>query len=91
MKNKTDKSRRCAVRQLLGPTPRYKGKPIPWKISIDDGFVEYEYELTTRDTHSIATIFETIRKAFRAKKSAGKIRLPNTNRQTTPPSTHANE
>ena len=43
-------------------------------ISIDDGYVEYAYQMNIGSHHSIAKVERKIRQALRCKKDAGKIR-----------------
>ena len=52
------------------------GKPFgTFLVSIDDGFVEYQYELKLRGRHiSILKVWERLRKAYRARQSVGTIR-----------------
>ena len=46
-----------------------------FKISIDDGYVEYTYRLRPRTkTDSINSVYERIRKAFFVKRVLGEIR-----------------
>ena len=52
------------------------GKPFgTFLVSIDDGFVEYQYELKLRGgKHTIHEVWEKLRKAYRVKQSYGHIR-----------------
>lgn len=44
-------------------------------ISIDDGFVEYEYHVFVGST-CIDDVYDAIRRTFHARKVKGKMRLP---------------
>ena len=46
-------------------------------ISIDDGFVEYSYSVKPKDVGSINEIHKWICRVLGARKTKGKIRLPN--------------
>jgi len=45
-----------------------KGK---WKISIDDGYVEYSYAIDIEDAESINSVYEKIRELFGARRRKG--------------------
>lgn len=53
------------------------GKPCgTFVISIDDGYVEYSFDMSISPTQSINTIAQRIRRAFRAKKTSLVKRIP---------------
>jgi len=45
-----------------------------WKISINDGYCEYQYRIQISDDESVDSVYEKIRKLFRARKRVGVLR-----------------
>jgi len=45
-----------------------------WKISIDDGFCEYQYRIQINNKESIDTVYEKIRELFKARRRRGVLR-----------------
>lgn len=43
-------------------------------ISIDDGYVEYAYDLDISNKHSIGSVFRKIAKAFKVNAGQGRLR-----------------
>lgn len=41
---------------------------VKWKISIDDGYCEYRYRIRISENESISSVYEKIRKLFKARK-----------------------
>lgn len=49
-------------------------KKVPWKISVDDGHVEYQYTVLISDQECINSVYEKIQKVFSDRPHAGKRR-----------------
>ena len=49
-------------------------KKSTWKISIDDGHVEYEFIVKISDQECIASVYDQIRQLFKDRIHAGKRR-----------------
>lgn len=47
-------------------------KKSPWKISIFDGSMEYEYEMAISDRESILSVYQRIRELFNVPTSEGR-------------------
>jgi hypothetical protein len=52
-------------------------KKATFKVSVDDGFVEYQYELDIPDSYSISQVATSICALFGGTLSSGKMRMPN--------------
>jgi hypothetical protein len=73
---KNNPKRQRRVREVTGLAKPHGQQYGVFTISIDDGYVEYAYQMDIGAHQSIAKVERKIRQALHCKKDAGKIRTP---------------